>query len=186
MEHLWAPWRKAYVETVPGTANHIFAAIAASLEDDKNHVLVRGKSCFAVLNAYPYNTAHCLIIPYQETGEIENLSDDELNETLAVIKILKKAITSVFAPHGYNIGLNLGSAAGAGIAEHLHWHLVPRWRYDSNFMTTTADTRIHPSDLDTVYSQLKQELSLGQTALTHDLASERTTKVFSSSTCPSF
>jgi ATP adenylyltransferase len=159
MEHLWAPWRKAYVQTTAGTLSEVFSEIARSTEDEKNHVLLRGKACFAVLNAFPYNTGHCLVIPYKVTGEIEELADDELHETLAVLKKMKAAITAAFQPQGYNVGLNLGAAAGAGIAQHLHWHLVPRWRQDSNFMTTTANTRIHPSDLDEVYRVLKSQLA---------------------------
>lgn len=159
MEHLWAPWRKAYVQTTAGTSTDIFAEIARSTEDETNHVLLRGKACFAVLNAYPYNTGHCLVIPYKVTGEIEDLAEEELHETLAVLKRMKAAITAAFQPHGFNVGLNLGAAAGAGIAHHLHWHLVPRWRQDSNFMTTTADTRIHPSDLAEVYRVLRSQLA---------------------------
>jgi len=159
MEHLWAPWRKAYVQTTTSPLTDIFASISRSDEDVKNHVLVRGKSCFGLLNAYPYNTAHCLIVPYKVTAELEELSESELNETMTVLMTLKKAISKVFKPHGFNIGLNIGSAAGAGIAEHLHWHLVPRWRSDSNFMTTVGDVRVHPSDLDSVYRLLKEVLN---------------------------
>ena len=122
--------------------------IAQGLDDDAGHfVLARGKSCFAVLNIYPYNTAHLMVVPYRATGDLDELSDDELLELMTMLKQMKAAVTAAFQPHGFNIGINLGSAAGAGIDQHLHVHLVPRWRSDSNFMSTTAETRVHPTDL---------------------------------------
>src|SRR5271156_1859047 len=158
MEHLWAPWRNLYVSHPPGTMGDVFAEIARSSDDQANHVLARGKSCFAVLNLYPYNTAHLMIVPYRAVPDLEDLSDDELLELMTMLKRMKAAVTAAFHPHGFNVGINLGIAAGAGIEQHLHVHLVPRWRNDSNFMTTTADTRVHPSDLATVYAAIKKQL----------------------------
>ncbi|MDE1171885.1 MAG: HIT domain-containing protein [Verrucomicrobium sp.] len=160
MEHLWAPWRKAYVEDPGVRQGGVFASLAQApaTDDAANFILWRGKASFAVLNRYPYNTGHALIIPYREVAELEQLSDDELAESLSALKKVKAALAAAFAPHGFNIGLNLGSAAGAGIEQHLHWHLVPRWRADANFMTTTGDVRIHPADLPSVYAALKAHL----------------------------
>jgi ATP adenylyltransferase len=143
----------------PGERGNVFAEIARSSDDETNHVLARGKSCFAVLNLYPYGTGHLMIVPYRATDALENLSDDETLEMMSMLKRMKAALTAVFQPHGFNIGINLGAAAGAGIEQHLHIHLVPRWRNDANFMTTTAETRVHPSDLDSVYAAIKKELS---------------------------
>jgi ATP adenylyltransferase len=126
---------------------NIFARIAQSTDDEAHFVLARGKSCFAVLNIFPYNTGHLMIIPYRETGALEDLSDDELLEMMTMLKRLKAAVSAAFSPQGFNVGINLGVAAGAGIEQHLHIHLVPRWKGDANFMTTTADTRVHPNDL---------------------------------------
>jgi len=136
----------------------IFADIARSSDDDAHYVLERGKSCFALLNLYPYNTGHLMVIPYRATGEMEDLGDDETLEMMTMLKRMKAATTAAFHPDGYNVGINLGAAAGAGIAQHLHIHLVPRWRNDANFLTTTADTRIHPNDLATVYAAIKKQL----------------------------
>jgi len=129
----------------PGERGNVFAEIARSSD--------------AVLNLYPYGTGHLMIVPYRATDALENLSDDETLEMMSMLKRMKAALTAVFQPHGFNIGINLGAAAGAGIEQHLHIHLVPRWRNDANFMTTTAETRVHPSDLDSVYAAIKKELS---------------------------
>lgn len=158
MEHLWAPWRNLYVKDSQKNEGNIFTAIANDNDDEANYVLARGKACFAVLNIYPYNTAHLMVIPYRETGALEDLSDDELLEIMTMLKRMKAAITAAFQPQGFNVGINLGAAAGAGIAQHLHVHLVPRWRGDANFMTTTAETRVHPNDLAGVYAAIRKQL----------------------------
>ena len=158
MEHLWAPWRNLYVKDTQKNEGGVFARIAQSSDDEANFVLARGKSGFAVLNVYPYNTGHLMIIPYRETGALEDLSDDELLEMMTLLKKMKTAVSAAFSPHGFNVGINLGAAAGAGIDQHLHIHLVPRWRGDANFMTATAETRVHPTDLATVYAAIRKHL----------------------------
>ena len=159
MEHLWAPWRNTYVkQPQEKKAGGVFEEMGRSSDDAANHVLARGKSCYAVLNIYPYNTGHLMIVPYRAIRDLDELADDELLELMTMLKRMKAAVTTAFAPHGFNIGINLGAAAGAGIEEHLHVHLVPRWRGDANFMTTTAETRVHPSDLEKVYEMLKKQL----------------------------
>ena len=158
MEHLWAPWRNLYVKDSQKHEGNIFARIAQGTDDEGHFVLARGKGCFAILNLYPYNTGHLMIIPYRETGALEELSDDELLEMMTMLKRMKAAVTAAFRPDGFNIGINLGAAAGAGIEQHLHTHLVPRWRNDANFMTTTAETRVHPNDLATTYAAIKKNL----------------------------
>ncbi len=158
MEHLWAPWRNLYVKDESKHEGGIFARIAQSSDDQANFVLARGKACFAVLNIYPYNSGHTMVIPYRETGALEDLSPDEIGEMMALIVRVKAAMTAAFRPDGFNIGLNLGGAAGAGIDQHLHFHIVPRWRGDANFMATTAGTRVHPTDLPSVYAALRKHL----------------------------
>lgn len=161
MEHLWAPWRKAYVQDSTTPRGEVFARLAQApaSDDAANHIVWRGKACFAVLNRYPYNTGHALIVPYRVVADLEQLSEDELHECLSGLKRIKAAVTAAFQPHGFNVGLNLGSAAGAGIEQHLHWHLVPRWNGDSNFMTSTANARVHPNDLDTVHKLVVEKLA---------------------------
>jgi len=158
MEHLWAPWRNLYVKDDQKHSADTFSRIAQGSNDDETFVLLRGKACFAVLNRYPYNTAHLMILPYREVAALEDLSDDETLEMMTMLKRMKAAVTTAFRPDGFNVGINLGAAAGAGIAQHLHIHLVPRWRNDANFMTITAETRVHPSDLPSVYAAIKKQL----------------------------
>jgi ATP adenylyltransferase len=158
MEHLWAPWRNPYVGRPEEKKGDVFAQIAQSSDDEANYVLARGKTCFALLNLYPYNTAHLMVVPYRNTGDIDELDETELLELMTMLRRMKQAVTEAFHPHGFNVGINIGAAAGAGIAEHLHVHLVPRWRGDSNFMTTTAETRVHPSELGNVYRMIRERL----------------------------
>ncbi len=158
MEHLWAPWRNLYVGHPQENKGDVFAAIAQSSEDEANYVLARGKTCFALLNLYPYNTAHLMVVPYRSTGDLDELDETELLELMTLLRRMKTAVTAAFHPHGFNVGINIGAAGGAGIAEHLHLHLVPRWRGDANFMTTTAETRVHPSDLAQVYRMIREKL----------------------------
>jgi ATP adenylyltransferase len=158
MEHLWAPWRNTYVQRPGGKLDDVFAEIGRSSDDEANHVLARGKSCFALLNLYPYNTGHLMIVPYRVARDLEDLDEGEWVEIMAMLQRMKAAITAAFKPHGFNVGINIGAAGGAGIETHLHVHLVPRWSGDANFMTTTAGTRVHPSDLAGVYAALKKNL----------------------------
>ena len=158
MEHLWAPWRNIYVKDGTKHEGNVFARIAQGTDDEANFVLIRGKSCFAVLNIYPYNTGHLMIIPYRLTGDLDELSDDESLEGLSALKTVKAALTAAFHPQGFNIGLNLGAAAGAGIEAHLHWHIVPRWSGDANFITTVGGVRVHPNELGSVYRLLKEKI----------------------------
>jgi len=158
MEHLWAPWRNLYVKDTQKNEGNVFARIAQGSDDEGNFVLARGKSCFAVLNIYPYNSGHLMIIPYRETGALEDLGEDELVEMMQMLMKMKAAVTAAFQPQGFNVGINIGAAAGAGIDQHLHMHLVPRWKGDVNFMTATAETRVHPNDLKSVYAAIKKHL----------------------------
>jgi ATP adenylyltransferase len=160
MEHLWAPWRNLYVgHPQDGSKGGVFAEIARSSDDEANYVLARGKTCFALLNLYPYNTAHLMVVPYRATGDLDELDDAELLELMTMLRRMKQAVTAAIQPHGFNVGINIGAAGGAGIAAHLHVHLVPRWRGDANFMTTTAETRVHPSDLASVYKMIREKLA---------------------------
>ncbi|SDU16689.1 ATP adenylyltransferase [Verrucomicrobium sp. GAS474] len=160
MEHLWAPWRKAYVQDAATPRGEIFLRLgqAPEADDEANGIVLRGKGFYAVLNRFPYNTAHTLVVPYRVVSTLEELSEDEQMEGLRLLLRLKAAITAAFHPQGFNIGVNLGAAAGAGIEAHLHWHIVPRWGGDSNFMTSVGDTRVHPNDLAAVWKLLKTEL----------------------------
>lgn len=159
MEHLWAPWRTTYISTQANKGGNPFTEIFRSTDDAANWVLCRSKACFAVLNSFPYNTGHSLVLPNREIADPSELSDDETLDLWRTVWRVKSALQKAFAPAGFNIGANLGACAGAGIPSHLHIHLVPRWEHDSNFMTTTAHTRVHPNDLDGVYRRVYEALN---------------------------
>jgi ATP adenylyltransferase len=158
MEHLWAPWRNTYVRESVSDTRHLFAEIAASSDDEAHLVVFRSKACFVLLNRYPYNLGHLMVLPTREVSELSDLSEAESADLWATVNRAVALLKKAFQPHGYNIGLNLGTAAGAGIPTHLHVHIVPRWTGDANYMTTTGGTRVHPGDLPTAYRQLRTAL----------------------------
>jgi ATP adenylyltransferase len=157
MQQLWAPWRIRYILGQRETGC-FFCQYSQSADDAKNLVLLRAKSSFVLLNAYPYNAGHLMIAPYKHTGELSDLAEFELNEMTALIVRCKELLTRTMKPHGFNIGLNLGKSAGAGILDHIHWHIVPRWDGDVNFMPVTADTRVVPQALEELYGELQKRL----------------------------
>ncbi|MBI2926541.1 MAG: HIT domain-containing protein, partial [Verrucomicrobia bacterium] len=149
MEPLHAPWRIQYI-LAPKPARSdgsLFTRLAQSSDDEANHVIARDRSCYAVLNAYPYNGGHLLIVPYKETPDFNGLTDDELADLWKLTRRCLNALTKVMRPDGFNIGVNLGKVAGAGIQEHLHIHVVPRWNGDTNFMPVLAQTTVLPQAL---------------------------------------
>lgn len=142
---LWAPWRIEYV-TSPKPAECIFCA-AASTSDNENLVIDRGPLCLTMLNAYPYAPGHLMVAPNRHVGELDSLNDIELTELMLQTRTAVSLLREVMTPGGFNVGLNLGTVAGAGIAEHLHMHIVPRWHGDTNFMPLLADTTVIPQSL---------------------------------------
>lgn len=163
MERLHAPWRIEYIlsKKPAPEGESIFADIAASGEDAKNLVIARDKAAFALLNRYPYNGGHTLIVPYRVVPDIDDLTDEEMAAIWDLTRRCKRALTEVMRPQGFNIGLNLGPVAGAGIAEHLHLHIVPRWNGDTNFMPVLADTAILPEALEELADKLRTAMSKG-------------------------
>ena len=136
----------------------MFCRIAADPEHDENNfVLHRAEHGFIVLNLYPYITGHLMVVPYLHTGEFDSVSKDITDELMDLAKRSQTALREVYSPSGFNLGMNLGSAAGAGIADHMHIHLLPRWSGDTNFMTTVSETRVLPEDLQTTYSKLRDK-----------------------------
>jgi ATP adenylyltransferase len=140
----------------------VFCLIAEHPEDDEtNFVLHRAQRAFVVLNLYPYISGHLMIVPYLHTGEFDSLQKEITDELMDLTKESHAALREVYKPSGFNMGMNLGSAAGAGIADHLHIHLLPRWSGDTNFMTTVGESRVLPEDLPTTYSKLRPKFSHG-------------------------
>ena len=159
MEHLWAPWRNLYVKDSQEKRGEYFCRIAQGTDDEGHFVLARGKSCFAILNLYPYNTGHLMVIPYRETGALEDLSDDETARTDDHAQAHEGGRHRGVSPRRDSTSASTSARPPARAStQHLHIHLVPRWRSDANFMTTTAETRVHPTDLASVYAAIKKQL----------------------------
>jgi ATP adenylyltransferase len=161
LDRLWSPWRAKYIASgVDSQAKTcVFCRIAGDpASDTANFVLYRGTNAFVVLNLYPYITGHVLVIPYQHIGDLDSTPKEITDELMDLIKRSQTSLRQVYSPQGFNIGMNLGAAAGAGIVDHIHWHVLPRWSGDTNFMTTVAGTRVIPEDLETTYSKLRGKL----------------------------
>lgn len=157
MEKLWAPWRMAYVE-VAKPQGCIFCDKPREDRDEENLILQRGRTAFVIMNAFPYNNGHLMVAPYRHTAELESLSPEERDELMALAQESLRLLQAAFGPNGYNLGMNLGRVAGAGIADHLHLHVVPRWDGDTNFMPVLADTKVLPDSLQSSYRKLREAM----------------------------
>ena len=159
MDTLHAPWRIEYIlSPKPELKEGLFTQIAQSSDDIENLVVVRDRTCFALLNKYPYNGGHLMVVPYKEVPDLNGLTDEESADLWKLVRRCANALTAVMKPDGFNIGINLGKVAGAGIAEHLHIHVVPRWNGDTNFMPVIANTGVVPQALIEVAAKLRAEL----------------------------
>jgi ATP adenylyltransferase len=159
MERLWTPWRMQYVtSTADPPPGCLFCELPKRDKDADNLLLHRGERAFSLLNLYPYNTGHAMVAPYQHTADLELLAPEIAADLLAEVQRLVGALRAEYRPHGFNLGMNLGQVAGAGIPDHLHLHVVPRWTGDSNFMPLTAETRVLPETLQQTYARLSQAL----------------------------
>ena len=160
MESLHAPWRIEYIlAPKPARVQSLFSSIAQSNDDEANYVIARERTCFALLNTYPYNGGHLMIVPYKQVRDLDGLTDEEMTDLLRLTKRCQTALMRVMKPDGFNIGINIGKVAGAGIVEHLHLHVVPRWQGDTNFMPVLANTTVVPQALRELAAQLRTALS---------------------------
>ena len=157
MKHLWAPWRIKYI-LVEKPRGCIFCTKPKENRDRENLILYRGKNAFIIMNAFPYNSGHVMIAPYRHVPSLENLNDEELLELSKLVNLSLKVIRESMKPDGFNIGVNIGRAAGAGIEDHVHVHVVPRWVGDTNFMPVLSDTKVIPEALEETYDRLKKAL----------------------------
>ena len=153
---LWAPWRIKYILGKKGK-DCIFCKAVKSKNDKKNMVLERKKHCFVMLNKYPYNNGHLMIIPYKHTGKIEDIDTDTLTEMMETVQEYVKKMKKIMKAEGFNIGINIGRIAGAGIDEHVHLHIVPRWSGDNNFMPVIGKIKVISESFDSVYEKLKKQ-----------------------------
>ncbi len=158
MERLWAPWRIEYVrmEKMEGC---IFCDLPAQNRDEENLILHRGKYAFVIMNNYPYNPGHLMVAPYRHVGEIHNLTQEEWMEIHKLLSLSMRAIEKTMKPQGFNIGVNIGRVAGAGVEGHIHFHIVPRWNGDTNFMPVIADTKVIVQGIRENYRELKEAIN---------------------------
>ncbi|MBV9960526.1 MAG: HIT domain-containing protein [Acidobacteria bacterium] len=162
MDRLWTPWRYDYIKSGSGEdeSSSASACVFCSLRDDESHdesnfVLHRAAHNFIVLNIYPYISGHLLLVPYLHTSELDAAPKEVTDELMDLTKRAQTALRETYHPHGFNLGMNFGRAAGAGVAGHIHLHIMPRWTGDANFMSTVGETRVIPEDLATTYKKLR-------------------------------
>jgi ATP adenylyltransferase len=161
MDYLWTPWRFQYMSQVTKSQQPdcIFCDAVARNKDDETLIAFRGAKTFVILNRFPYTTGHVMIVPYAHVAELSLCDAGALDEMMKLAQRVEKAFHANYKPGGMNLGMNLGRAAGAGVAGHLHLHVLPRWFGDSNFMTVTGETRVHPEELHVTYDRLKSALA---------------------------
>jgi ATP adenylyltransferase len=154
-QRLWAPWRSKWIKGEK-TGECVFCAKPALGDDDRALIVHRGELCFVMLNAFPYNSGHVMVAPYEHTAALEELDERTSTELMSLTQRSLRALASAYRPEGYNVGLNLGAVAGAGMEHHVHLHVVPRWGGDTNFMPVLGDTRVLPETLDETQRSLRR------------------------------
>jgi ATP adenylyltransferase len=155
MKHIWSPWRMKYMRSNNSPDGCIFCDAAAKEDGIENLIVTRSQHAFVILNRYPYTSGHVMVVPYAHAGAMGELDKETLADVMSLIQQAIAAINKVYKPEGFNIGANLGAVAGAGIANHIHFHVVPRWAGDTNFMTSVGEARVIPEDLDDTLQHLK-------------------------------
>jgi len=155
MDYLWTPWRSTYMKAKKAKSGCIFCAAAQNPADDRETLVVyRGKYCFIILNRYPYTSGHLMIVPYNHVSKLTSISAEGAGEMIELARSAEQVLEAVYRPEGLNMGMNFGAAAGAGITQHIHLHMLPRWSGDANFMTTVANTRIIPEAIGDTYDKV--------------------------------
>jgi ATP adenylyltransferase len=153
MEKLWAPWRMAYLQ-IEKPAGCIFCEKPGAADQRQELVVYRGDEAFILMNLFPYNNGHLMVAPYRHTADLPDLTPSEQSELIALTAFCTGLLREAFRPDGYNLGMNLGRTAGAGVADHLHMHVVPRWEGDTNFMPVVAETKVLPDSLFSTYEKI--------------------------------
>jgi ATP adenylyltransferase len=155
VEHLWAPWRVEYIQKEK-PEGCILCDKPVEDKDTQNYLLYRGQNNFIMLNSFPYNTGHLMVVPYRHVASLEELTDAELHEHFEIVRLSIKILRQAYKPDGFNVGVNMGKVAGAGIDDHIHTHIVPRWQGDTNFMPVMADIKIVNEALAETYQRLRE------------------------------
>jgi ATP adenylyltransferase len=155
MDRLWTPWRLPYVTKASGGVPACIFCEALARGETEPLVVHRGHACFVILNKYPYNNGHLMVVPNRHIGRLVDLELAELTEFMLLTQAAERVLTRTYNPHGFNMGLNLGKSAGAGVLDHLHMHVVPRWNGDTSFMTVAGETRVLPEELSQTASRVR-------------------------------
>jgi ATP adenylyltransferase len=164
MDHIFTPWRYAYVSTAERVTTCIFcdrapARNAQSEDDERNFVVHRGEHCFIIVNAFPYTSGHVMIVPYQHMDRLDLLPPEAAAEMISLAQRMETVLRGLYRPDGINLGMNIGKAAGAGVAGHIHMHVLPRWFADANFMSVVGETRVLPESLEETARRIRQALA---------------------------
>jgi ATP adenylyltransferase len=162
MDYLWSPWRYQYISKADHSQGCIFCERSSSRQDRDNLVLHRAEHNFVLLNLYPYTSGHLMIAPYAHVAMLEEADQLTVEEMMMLARRAQRHLREVYRPAGFNLGMNLGESAGAGVAGHIHMHVLPRWPGDVNFMTTVGETRVLPEDLATTYEKLSKAFATGE------------------------
>jgi ATP adenylyltransferase len=158
MDYLWTPWRYAYVTAGSKTSGCIFCDLPKVGDDVKARIVYRGQSCYIVLNTYPYTPGHVMVVPFAHLDELQKLPADAAHEMMNLSQKMERVLRQLYSPDGVNLGMNIGKAAGAGVAGHIHMHVLPRWVADANFVSVVGETRILPESLETTYERIRTAL----------------------------
>jgi len=167
MQRLWSPWRSKYIGTFKGEPKRrkqesLFTAAWKSKKDRRNLIVWRGTTCFVIMNRYPYNSGHLMIVPYRQVADFRDLTLVELAEMMQVAQRAVGVLQEVMGPHGFNLGANLGRVAGAGIENHVHFHVVPRWNGDTNFMPVLGETKVVSEEMAKTFEKLRKSFAKGR------------------------
>ncbi len=158
MDYLWTPWRYAYVSGADKATGCVFCEAAKEKDDAKARIVHRAEHCFVILNTYPYTPGHVMIVPYAHVDELQKLTGEAAREMMTLSQRTEAALRSLYRPDGINLGMNIGKAAGAGIAGHIHMHVLPRWVADSNFVSVVGETRVLPETLEVTWGKMREAL----------------------------
>jgi len=158
MDYLWTPWRYAYVSSTEKAAGCVFCEAPKEKDDAKVHIVHRAQHCFVILNAYPYTPGHVMIVPYAHLDELQKLPADAAHEMMALSQRMETVLRELYKPDGINLGMNIGKAAGARIAGHIHMHVLPRWVADANFVSVVGETRVLPETLEVTWGRMRAAL----------------------------
>jgi len=158
MDHLWTPWRYAFVTGADLISGCIFCAV--KLTDEKARIVHRGTHCFVILNTYPYTNGHVMVVPYAHLDELRKLPTDAAQEMMALTQKMETVLRKLYVPDGINLGMNIGKAAGAGVAGHIHMHVLPRWVADANFISVIGETRVLPETLDMTWERIRKAFAI--------------------------